>query len=53
MGVMMLLELHREQFRVLWRALEAKVRDMHLRLGREPCDLNYRREATPSTQLLR
>ena len=49
----MLLELDKEQFGVLKRALEARVRDMQLRLGSEPGDEGFRREATLSTQLLR
>ena len=49
----MLLELDNEQLGVLRRALEAKVRDMQLRLGSEPGDERFRREATLSTQLLR
>jgi hypothetical protein len=50
---MMLLELDKEQLGVLRRALEARVRDMHLRLGSEPGDEGFRREAMLSTQLLR
>ena len=50
---MMLLELNQEQLGVLRRALEARVRDMHLRLGSEPGDEGFRREATLATQLLR
>jgi hypothetical protein len=49
----MLLELNKEQLGVLRRALEARVRDMHLRLGSDPGDEGFRREATLSTQLLR
>jgi hypothetical protein len=49
----MLLEVDKEQLGVLKRALEARVRDMHLRLGSEPGDEGFRREATLSTQLLR
>ena len=49
----MLLELTKEQLRVLRRALEARVRDMHLRLGSDPGDEGFRREATIATQLLR
>lgn len=49
----MLLELDREQLAVLRRALEARVRDMHLRLGSEPGDEGFRREATLASQLLR
>jgi len=51
--VMMLLELDQEQLRVLRRALEARARDMHLRLGTDPGDEGFRREATLATQLLR
>jgi len=53
LGVTMLLEVDKEQLGVLKRALEARVRDMHLRLGSEPGDEGFRREATLSTQLLR
>jgi len=49
----MLLKLNNEQLGVLRRALEARTRDMHLRLGSEPGDEAFRREATLSTQLLR
>ena len=49
----MLLELNKEQLGVLRRALEARVRDMHLRLGSDPRDEGFRREATLATQLLR
>jgi hypothetical protein len=50
---MMLLELDQEQLRVLRRALEARARDMQLRLGTDPGDEGFRREATLATQLLR
>ncbi len=49
----MLLEVDKEQLGALKRALEARVRDMQLRLGSEPGDEGFRREATLSTQLLR
>jgi hypothetical protein len=49
----MLLELTKEQLSVLRRALEARVRDMQLRLGSDPGDEGFRREATLTTQLLR
>ncbi len=49
----MLLELNQEQLGVLRRALEARVRDMHLRLGSDPGDEGFRREAILVTQLLR
>jgi hypothetical protein len=49
----MLLEVDREQIGVLRRALEARVRDMYQRLGNEPGDEGYRREAQIATQLLR
>ncbi|PVE22164.1 hypothetical protein DC522_22410 [Microvirga sp. KLBC 81] len=52
-GVAMLLELTKEQLRVLRRALEARARDMHMRLGSEPGDEGFRREAMLATQLLR
>ena len=49
----MLPELEMEQLGDLRRALEARVRDMHLRLGSDPGDEGFRREATLATQLLR
>jgi hypothetical protein len=49
----MLLDLNREQSGVLRRALEVRVRDMHTRLGGDPGDEGFRREATLATQLLR
>ena len=49
----MLLELSKEQLGALRRALEARVRDMQLRLGSDPGDEGFRREATLATQLLR
>jgi hypothetical protein len=49
----MVLELSKEQLGVLRRALEARVRDMHMRLGGDPGDEGFRREATLATQLLR
>lgn len=49
----MLLELNKEQLSVLRRALEARVRDIQLRLGSDPGDEGFRREATLSTLLLR
>ncbi len=49
----MVLEIDQEQVRVLKRALEARVRDMQLRLGGEPGDDGFRRELRLSTQLLR
>jgi hypothetical protein len=49
----MLLDLDREQLGVLRRALEARVRDMHTRLGGDPGDEGFRREVTLATQLLR
>jgi hypothetical protein len=47
------LDLDREQLGVLRRALEARVRDMHTRLGGDPGDEGFRREVTLATQLLR
>jgi hypothetical protein len=47
------LELEKEQLGVLRRALEARARDMQLRLGSDPGDEGFRREATLATQLLR
>ena len=49
----MLLELSQEQLGGLRRALDARVRDMHTRLGGDPGDEGFRREATLATQLLR
>ena len=49
----MVLELNQEQLGVLRRALEARVRDMHMRLGGDPGDEGFRREVTLATQLLR
>jgi hypothetical protein len=49
----MLLELDKEQLGALRRALEARGRDMQLRLGSDPGDEGYRREATLATRLLR
>jgi hypothetical protein len=48
-----LLEVDEQQLGVLKRALEARARDMQLRLRSEPGDEGFRREATLSTQLLR
>jgi primosomal protein N'' len=49
----MLLKLNQEQLGVLRRALDARVRDMQLRLGSDPGDEGFQREATLATQLLR
>jgi hypothetical protein len=49
----MVLELSQEQLGVLRRALEVRVRDMHMRLGGDSGDDGFRREATLATQLLR
>lgn len=49
----MLFELSKEQLAGLRRALEARVRDMHTRLGGDPGDEGFRREARLGTQLLR
>jgi hypothetical protein len=49
----MLFEIEREQLCVLRRALDARVRDMQQRLGHEPGDDGYQREARMATQLLR
>ena len=49
----MLLEVTEEQLAALRRALEARVRDMQLRLGSEPGDEGFRREVALSTQVLR
>ncbi|MFD0461461.1 hypothetical protein ACFQY9_05780 [Microvirga aerilata] len=50
---MMVLELSKERLGVLRRALEARARDMQMRLGSDPGDEGFRREATLSIQLLR
>lgn len=49
----MLLDLSQEQLGILRRALEARVRDMHTRLGGDPGDEGFRREVNLATQLLR
>ena len=49
----MVLELSQEQLAGLRRALDARVRDMHMRLGGDPGDEGFRREVTLATQLLR
>jgi hypothetical protein len=49
----MMPEIDQEQVRVLRRALEARVREMNLRLSGEPGDDGFRRELSLSTQLLR
>lgn len=49
----MVLELSKEQLGGLRRALDARVRDMHTRLGGDPGDEGSRREAILVTQLLR
>jgi hypothetical protein len=49
----MLLDLSQEQLGGLRRALEARVRDMHTRLGGDPGDEGFRHEVTLTTQLLR
>jgi hypothetical protein len=49
----MVLELNQEQLGVLRRAIEARVRDMQLRLGSDPGDEGFRRDATLATQVLR
>jgi len=50
---MIVLDLDGDQLRVLRRALEARVRDMQLRLGGDPGDDGFRREAALATALLR
>ena len=50
---MMLLELGKDRLGALRRALEARARDMQLRLGSDPGDEGFRREAILTTQLLR
>jgi hypothetical protein len=47
------LELDKEQLSVLRRALEARGRDMQLRLGSDPGDEGFQREVRLATQLLR
>jgi hypothetical protein len=49
----MLLEFDPEQARILRRALEARVRDMQLRLSGEPGDDGFQRELRLATQVLR
>jgi hypothetical protein len=49
----MVLDLEAEQLGVLRRALEARLRDMQRRLGSEPGDEGFRREAALSGRLLR
>jgi hypothetical protein len=49
----MLIKIDQEQLSVLRRALEARTRDMHLRLGGDPGDEGFRREVRLATQLLR
>jgi len=51
--ITMLLKIDQEQLSVLRRALEARTRDMHLRLGSDPGDEGFRREVRLATQLLR
>ena len=50
---MILLELENEQLGILRRALEARARDMQLRLGSDPGDEGLGHEATLTTHLLR
>jgi hypothetical protein len=50
---MIVLDLDRDQLRALRRALEARVRDMQLRLSGDPGDDGFRREAALATALLR
>jgi len=47
------LALDRDELGVLRRALEARARDMQRRLGGEPGDEGFRREASLATRLLR
>ena len=49
----LLLKMEKEHLGVLRRALEARARDMQMRLGTDPGDEGFRREATLATQLLR
>ena len=49
----LLLKMEKEQLGVLRRALEARACDMQMRLGTDPGDEGFRREATLATQLLR
>jgi hypothetical protein len=51
--VRMLLEVDQKQLGVLRRALASKARNMQFRLGGDPGDDGFQREATLSTQLLR
>ena len=50
---MIVLDLDKDQLPVLRRALEARARDMQLRLGGDPGDDGFRREAALATALLR
>jgi len=52
-SAMIALDLDKDQLRVLRRALEARVRDMQLRLGGDPGDDGFRREVALATTLLR
>jgi hypothetical protein len=49
----MVLELSKEQLGGLRRALDARVRDIQLRLGSDPGNEGFRREVSLATQLLR
>ena len=49
----MLLKIDQEHLSVLRRALEARTRDMQQRLGSDPGDEGFRREARLATHLLR
>jgi hypothetical protein len=52
-GITMVLDLTKEQLGVLRRALEARARDMRMRLGNDPDDEGFRREESLTIQLLR
>ena len=49
----MVLDLTKEQLGVLRRALEARARDMRMRLGNDLGDEGFRREESLTIQLLR
>ncbi|RDI58801.1 hypothetical protein [Microvirga subterranea] len=52
-GTAVRIDIEQEHLGVLRRSLEARVRDLHLRLGSDPGDEGFRREATLATELLR
>ncbi len=52
-GAVVRIDIGQEHLAVLRRALEARVRDLRLRLGSEPGDEGFRQEVTLATELLR